>query len=67
MIDMFKNSGIVKAKEEGCKADNTAKAVKKAKNECIAAFSVCKKAEDTAVGLIHTCMAVEVKNISGRL
>ena len=64
---MFKNSGIVKAKEEGCKADNTAKAVKKAKNKCIAAFSVCKKAEDTAVGLIHTCMTMELKNISGRL
>ena len=57
----------MKAKEKGCKADNTAKTVKKAKNKCIAAFSVCNKAEDAAVGLIHTCMAVEVKNISGRL
>ena len=57
----------MKAEDEGCRADNTAKAVKKAKNKCIAAFSVCKKAEDNAVGLIHTCMAAEVKNISGRL
>merc|ERR1711892_755067 len=63
--------GIVKAKEAGCKdnAADTAKAVKAAKNKCILAFSVCKKAEDAAVGLIHTCMAGEVKNISatGRL
>merc|ERR1711892_1021218 len=63
--------GIVKAKEAGCKdnAADTAKAVKAAKNKCISAFSVCKKAEDAAVGLIHTCMAGEVKNISatGRL
>merc|ERR1711892_752020 len=63
--------GIVKAKEAGCKdnAANTAKAVKAAKNDCISAFSVCKKAEDAAVGPIHTCMAGEVKNISatGRL
>ena len=59
----------MKAKEEGCKADDTAKAVKEAKKKCIEAFSVCKKAEDAAVGLIHTCMAGEVKNISatGRL
>jgi hypothetical protein len=56
--------GITIARSEGCKADSTAKAVKAAKNKCVAAFSVCKKAEDAAVGLIHTCMAGEVKNIS---
>jgi len=56
--------GITEAKKEGCSAESTAKAVKKAKQKCIAAFGKCKKAEDAAVGLIHTCMAGEVKNIS---
>jgi len=61
--------GIALAKKNNCAATDTAKSVKKAKNKCVAAFSVCKKAEDSAVGLIHTCMAGEVKNISatGRL
>jgi hypothetical protein len=61
--------GITLAKKNNCAAKDTATAVEKAKNKCIAAFSVCKKAEDSAVGLIHTCMAGEVKNISatGRL
>jgi len=61
--------GIVLAKKNNCAAKDTATAVKKAKNKCISAFSACKKAEDSAVGLIHTCMAGEVKNISatGRL
>jgi len=56
--------GIVAAKKEGCSAEQTAKDVKAAKNRCFKAFSACKKAEDAAVGLIHTCMAGEVKNIS---
>eukprot|EP00090_Calanus_glacialis_P047515 TRINITY_DN990_c0_g1_i2.p1 TRINITY_DN990_c0_g1~~TRINITY_DN990_c0_g1_i2.p1 ORF type:complete len:437 (-),score=117.37 TRINITY_DN990_c0_g1_i2:2838-4148(-) len=61
--------GIVIAKKNNCAATDTSKSVKAAKNKCITAFSVCKKAEDSAVGLIHTCMAGEVKNISatGRL
>ena len=61
--------GIEIAKQKGCKAVDTAKDVKAAKNKCIKAFQVCKKAEDAAVGLIHTCMAGDVKNISasGRL
>jgi len=56
--------GITEAKKEGCSAEQTAKDVKAAKKLCIAAFAVCKKAEDAAVGLIHTCMAGEVKNVS---
>merc|ERR1711970_1541063 len=56
--------GIKIAKEAGCSASDTAKQVKAAKKKCVDAFSVCKKAEDAAVSLIHTCMAGEVKNIS---
>merc|ERR1711892_824493 len=56
--------GIKIAKKAGCSASDTSKQVKAAKNKCIAAFSKCKKAEDAAVALIHTCMAGEVKNIS---
>lgn len=61
--------GIKIAKEKGCSASDTAKQVKAAKKKCTDAFMVCKKAEDAAVALIHTCMAGEVKNItsSGRL
>merc|ERR1719250_483843 len=56
--------GITEAKKEGCSAEQTAKDVKAAKKLCIEAFAVCKKAEDAAVRLIHTCMAGEVKNVS---
>lgn len=56
--------GIKIAKAQGCSATDTSKLVKASKNKCIKAFGVCKKAEDAAVGLIHTCMAGEVKNIS---
>merc|ERR1712106_764233 len=56
--------GIKIARKAGCSASDTSKQVKAAKNKCIAAFSKCKKAEDAAVALIHTCMAGEVKNIS---
>merc|ERR1712088_1264026 len=54
--------GITIAKAEGCtkKGKEQAQAVKKQKNKCIAAFSTCKKAEDAAVSLIHTCMSGEV-------
>merc|ERR1712141_123506 len=54
--------GITIAKAEGCtkKGKEQAQAVKKQKNKCIAAFSTCKKAEDAAVALIHTCMSGEV-------
>jgi len=54
--------GIVIAKKEGCtkKSGEQAKAVKKQKKKCIDAFSACKKAEDAAVALIHTCMSGEV-------
>jgi len=54
--------GIVIAKAEGCtkKSGEQAKAVKKQKKKCIDAFSACKKAEDAAVALIHTCMSGEV-------
>merc|ERR1711936_55359 len=56
--------GIKIAKEKGCSASDTAKQVKAAKKKCTDAFMVCKKAEDAAVALIHTCMAGEVKNIT---
>merc|ERR1711953_34091 len=54
--------GITIAKAEGYtkKGKEQAQAVKKQKNKCIAAFSTCKKAEDAAVALIHTCMSGEV-------
>merc|ERR1712203_1069362 len=54
--------GITIAKAEGCtkKGKEQAQAVKKQKNKCIAAYSTCKKAEDAAVALIHTCMSGEV-------
>ena len=56
-------SGIDLAKKEGCSSltSQTAKNVKKAKNKCLSAFSVCKKAEDEAVSLIHACMFGAVK------
>ena len=63
-IIKYYHLGITEAKKEGCSAEQTAKDVKAAKNRCFKAFSACKKAEDAAVGLIHTCMAGEVKNIS---
>merc|ERR1719419_233311 len=58
--------GITIAKKEGCTAMSTqaAKDIKALKNKCVKAFGDCKKAEDAAVGLIHTCLAGEVKNIS---
>jgi len=54
--------GITIAKEKGCtQAGKTqAKTVKANKNRCIKAFSLCKKAEDAAIALIHTCMSGEV-------
>jgi len=54
--------GIQIAKDEGCTKESSkqAKAVKKQKEKCIKAFSKCKKAEDAAVALIHTCMSGEV-------
>ena len=53
----------MEAKKEGCSSltSQTAKNVKKAKNQCLAAFSVCKKAEDEAVTLIHACVSGAVK------
>ena len=53
------------AKKEGCTSltSQTAKNVKKAKNKCLSAFGVCKKAEDAAVELIHTCMSGAVKSM----
>jgi hypothetical protein len=69
--------GIVIAKDAGCTKESSkqAKAVKKQKTKCISAFSKCKKAEDAAVALIHTCMSGEVntnassseKDLTGRL
>jgi len=69
--------GITIAKKEGCTAlgQQTAVAVKKQKEKCLNAFKVCKKAEDAAVALIHTCMSGEVntnassaeKELTGRL
>ena len=44
-------------------------AVKDEKDRCLGAFGICKKAEDAAVGLIHTCIKGEVKTLTadGRL
>ena len=58
-------AGINDAKKEGCTqlSSQTAKDVKKAKNKCLAAFGVCKKAEDAAVNLIHACVSGAVKSM----
>ena len=57
--------GIQVAKNEGCTSltSQTAKKVKKDKNKCLSAFGVCKKAEEAAVELIHTCMSGAVKSM----
>jgi len=56
--------GITLARSAGCSATDTSKQVKAQKNKCIKAFGDCKKAEDEAVGLIHTCLGASVQNIS---
>jgi hypothetical protein len=60
--------GIQLAKDYGCTkyGADTAKAVKAEKKKCTAAFSACKKAEDSAVALTHTCMTGEVNTTSSR-
>jgi len=54
--------GITIAKEKGCTTagKKQAQAVKANKTKCLKAFGVCKKAEDAAIALIHTCMSGEV-------
>jgi len=54
--------GITIAKDKGCTTagKKQAQAVKANKNKCLKAFGVCKKAEDAAIALIHTCMSGEV-------
>ena len=56
-------------KKEKCFANLPVTDVKKEKDRCLKAFSECKKAEDAAVGLIHTCIKGEVKTLTadGRL
>ena len=39
-----------------CETKDKQKIVTKHKNDCIKAFGVCKKMEDEAIELIHTCM-----------
>merc|ERR1719452_187576 len=39
-----------------CETKSKQKIVTKHKNDCIKAFGKCKKAEDSAIELIHTCM-----------
>ena len=34
----------------------TAASIKSSMNKCLDAFRICKKAEDAAVGLVHTCI-----------
>jgi len=60
--------GIVVAKEKGCTKASTesAKAVKKQKTACLKAFSKCKKAEDAAIALVHTCMAGEINMVAAK-
>jgi len=54
--------GITIAKDKGCTkaGKKQAQAVKANKTKCLKAFGVCKKAEDAAIALIHTCMSGEV-------
>ena len=47
---------VEKIKENNCETKAAQKAVTNHKNGCIKAFGVCKKLEDAAVELIHTCM-----------
>ena len=47
-------------KKLGCDAQQIAQKVKKAKKHCIDVFSSCKKTQDAAVALIHTCMAGDI-------
>lgn len=55
--------GIKVAKKAGCKASSTAKSVKTQKTKCLVAFGDCKKAEDSAVALIHACMTGDIKSL----
>jgi hypothetical protein len=38
----------------------TAASIKSSMNKCLDAFRICKKAEDAAAGLIHTCLLGKV-------
>jgi len=53
---------ITELKKEKCAAagSSQAKAVKKQKIKCVDGFKKCKKAQDSAVMLIHACMSGEV-------
>lgn len=55
---------ITAVKKEKCQAKSTANAVKTVKNRCIESFGSCKRAQDDAIGLIHTCMKGEVQSIT---
>ena len=59
-------AGMRKLKEENCDAQPTAKAVKAIRNNCIAVFLKCKKAEDLAVSLVATCGDGAVKTKDGK-
>ena len=42
-------------KAEKCSAKETYQNIKVVKDHCLKNFSVCKKAEDVSIGLIHSC------------
>jgi len=44
-----------KLKKDSCSANNAQTDMKDLKNACVAAYGVCKKAEDAAVGYIFEC------------
>merc|ERR1712218_264665 len=45
-----------------CNATDTNNGVKESRNTCMATFSACRKAEDSAVQLVYTCGSGEVAN-----
>ena len=47
---------VLLIKKLKCETKDKQKIVTKHKNDCIKAFGVCKKMEDEAIELIHTCM-----------
>jgi len=56
-------ASINKVKQSGaCNATDTNNGVKESKNTCMATFSACRKAEDSAVQLVYTCGSGEVAN-----
>ena len=47
---------VKEIKKQKCDTKDKTKEITKHKNNCIKVFGVCKKLEDKAVELVHTCM-----------